>query len=560
MKNKLYLFLIFQFSCYFYSYAQNCESIKEWNTIIQQEWPSLSTKNIRSGSEISNQILYNLYSDKLFIPFANKSFEKSNTIWGTSKWKKIRDCKNKKGYSQLDHIGWISQIALAPLWNKRVTEEVKQEIIKVNATRKEFEKDMALLESGTIFLSDITRLKGYISTKYQKLLPSEITAMENLIDLKENGVSNNVLLVSANLLNEKKISLPLLSELLYFQKDNARVYDTSDDATRKKANDIINTKMLESLNQLVPMEQLALEQIDANANALNQIEQFYAGFHSTYSKFKGYPIVKDTYQEIISKKSSIITEMYDTVDEKIKNATSLDQLSQIKSVYLSNTDVTQPVILKLDASINSATETIKTREREIALAKKREIIAQEEEAKRKRREEIENAKIQKLENLRRWKKMEHCTISYANEYWQEYHSKNGGGDLRTIFEGRFKDIPKENVSFLVYEFVVWYSDYCGSSIQKASPVGLKQRYYEPISNNADMSGYTYSYKEVMVDDLIVGGFLRKFNGTLLVYLDLSNYNTYTNFYKNFGCDSDEMKQLYANMMRLELNKPSLQSK
>lgn len=560
MKNKLYLFLIIQFCHYFYASAQNCESLKEWNTIIQQEWPNLNTGKVRSGSEQSNRILYNLYSDKFFIPFANKSFEKSNTIWGTSKWKKIRDCKNKKDYSQLAHIGWLSQIALAPLWNKRVTEEVKQEIIKLNTTRKEFEKEMAQLESGTVSLGDISRLKGYITTKYQRLLPSEIAAFKNLINTKENSVSNSVLLVSANRLYEKKITVPLLSELLYFHKDNSKVYDASDHSTRKKANDIINAKILESLNQLVSKEQKKLVEIGTNVNAFDQLEQFYSGFHSTFSKFKDYPIVKDTYHEIIRKKSSIVTEMYNTVDEKIKIATNLNQLSQIKSIYLSNVDKTQPAILKLNTSIISATETIKTREREIEFAKKRELIAQEEEAKRKRLEEIENAKRLKLENLRRWKKMENGIVTYANEYWHEYHSKNRGGDLRTIFDGKFKDIPKESVSFLVYEFVVWYSDYCGSYIQNASPVGLKQRYYEPISNNADMSGYTYSYKEVMVDDLIVGRFLRKFNGTLLVYRDLNNYSSYTNFYKNFGCDSDEIKQLYENMMRLELNKPSLQSK
>ncbi|MEG3659450.1 hypothetical protein V5097_18705 [Arenibacter palladensis] len=395
MKKPIY-FLFIAFNSYFCHtvFSQNCDSLEEWNTIIEKEFPELNTSRLRSGSEKSNRILYNLYSDKYFIPFANKSFENINSIWGNSKWKKLRNCRSKKKYSTLKHIGWLNQFALEPLWNKRVTDKVRTNIIELNKTRSLYNEIISKLNSGIVAFDELIKYKAYATKEFRMLMPSEIETFLRSIKTKETSISNSTIIASANEYANKKIDINNLQQLYNFRMSNSLVYDRADESTRKKANEIVNHRIKEFLDTLVPLEQKKLYQIQS----LDKVESFYLNFNKYFSNFTNYSNVKALNNDILEKKTAIIVGQSDAIHNKIAQSSNIEELNAIESVYLSRINQKQATIVSLKNSLKSRAEFIKRKEREIAINK---------EKKQKAFNDFADKRISEIKNLRQLLKIKY---------------------------------------------------------------------------------------------------------------------------------------------------------
>jgi hypothetical protein len=372
MKTPFLLLLIFFFNFICLVYAQNCSSLEEWNSIIDKEFPDLNTSNLRSGSEISNRILYNLYSDKYFVPFANKSFDRFNLILGTSKWKKLRNCQSKKDYSNLKHIGWLHNFSLEPLWNKRVTDEVKTKSSELNNIRIEYNSLVSKLKLGNASFNDIIQFKSLANNKFRKLMPSEVDYFVKILNEQETSVANKTLLSTANEYLGKEVSFNSLQQLYNFEISNTMVYSRADNITINKVNDIIKNKTNSMLNIIIPQEETKLKQIGLGEITIEDINSFYNDFYKSYSKFIKFTIVKDFDQKIKNKKTSITSILFNNISTSIRQTNNINQLNNIESKYLSNVDDGNATIIALK-------NHIKTKQNEITAKKQKEELERKED-------------------------------------------------------------------------------------------------------------------------------------------------------------------------------------
>lgn len=451
MKKSIY-FLLIAFNSYFCHtvFSQNCDSLEEWNTIIEKEFPELNTSRVRSGSEKSNRILYNLYSDKYFIPFANKSFENSNSIWGTSKWKKLRNCRSKKKYSTLKHIGWLNQFALEPLWNKRVTDKVKANIIELNKTRSQYNEIISKLNSGMVSFDELNKYKAYATKEFRMLMPSEIETFLSLIKTKETSISNSTIIASANEYANKKIDINNLQQLYNFQMSNSLVYDRADESTRKNANEIVNNRIKVFLEVLVPVEQKKLNQIQS----LDKVESFYLNFNKHFSNFSNYSNVKALNNDILEKKTAIIVGQSDAIKTKIAQSLNLEELNGIESTYLTRINHEHGTIVSLMNILKSREEFIKNRDREIALDNER----RENELRQfalQRMSKIKNLRqslrVKYESNLPTIEELQNILIDYVNTMNNDgtYNIKRAENMIRSIEKFGYMRMYDKNLS--VYE-------------------------------------------------------------------------------------------------------------
>lgn len=351
--------------------AQNCDSMEEWNAIIEKEFPDLNTSRVRSGSQISNRILYNLYSDKYFVPFANRSFGKFNLTLGTSKWKKLRNCRSKKKYESLEHIGWLHHFGLEPLWNQRVTERVKTKSADLNKLRIEYSDLVHKLKLGSASFDDIIKYESSAKTKFGMLMPSEIEYLLNLIIEQKTIVADRTLLSKANEYALKDVSATSLQQLYNFRTSYSMIYNRSSNMTKENVNKIINERIGSILTSIITQERIVLKQIGMDEGSFDKTASFYNDFQKSYSNFLNYPIVKELQKEIINRRTAIVSNIHPYISNRINQSTTLNELDKIELHYLKHVNQDNTII-SLKKQLESKEASIKEEERKIALSLKKE--------------------------------------------------------------------------------------------------------------------------------------------------------------------------------------------
>src|ERR1044072_1965729 len=144
MKFLLFPALLLAMHC---ACAQNCNDLEDWSRILRDEYSNVDFRSITSGSALSNRIIYNLYSDKYFIPFGGEPFDKLSDHQGDASWKRVQMCNQKKKVAGDPYIGWIHWIGMEPLSNKMKGDEVARKVVELRNLRAEYNAAIKEIQS-----------------------------------------------------------------------------------------------------------------------------------------------------------------------------------------------------------------------------------------------------------------------------------------------------------------------------------------------------------------------------------------------------------------------------
>ncbi|EPR71072.1 hypothetical protein [Cyclobacterium qasimii] len=425
------LLLIITICLSFYSAdAQSCSSIEEWDILITNEFPNVDTNTINSGGKTSNRILYNLYSDKYFIPFSNKSFEKLSFNSGVKTWKKLRNCRSKNKYQNLKNIGWITHFGLSPLSNEIAFNQVKKKSGEINNLRGEYNRIVNKFESGDVSYDELIRYKKLANTSFNSLMPSEVDHFLKLILENESTIANKSLLQSANQYTLREGNLNTLNDLENFKQLNQKMYAQANDDTRKVVTTILSDKKSAVLEVLMQNESNRLRQIGSGEIGLVNINSFFKNFENLYSKYQNYNSVNILYQDVVIGKTKIVSDLKENVSNKIANAKTPNQINDIESKYLSNTNKEDQMIVLINNYL---------------LARKNTILNQIEVDRLKAELEARNKRLKETETKL-------AQLEKAVEIIDNYHRAIGGMvNLKNIKSTNYTMTPEINQDLSVFE-------------------------------------------------------------------------------------------------------------
>jgi len=405
MKKTLLLIIIFYLN-FNNADSQNCSSLVEWNAIINEEFPKVDTYHIRSGARVSNRILYNLYSDKYFVPFAGKSFDKLSVNAGKSISKKLRKCRSKKKYQSLKNIGWLSMIGVEPLTNPLVIERVKKQSSEVNTLRAEYIQLLSLFKSGGVTFNELARYKGMAINHFIWLMPSEVENYLKVIAESENKIANKTLLDLANAYNTKEANLATLNQLQYFESSNRQIYAAASENVKTEVAQILKRNKAAFVVAVTKKEQQKLEQLSKTNTPITNINSHYKSFNRSFSQYREYAVVKEHYIDIQKVKTMHVVNMSSKLGSAILSENNLESLKNLNSIYLTNVTVSSPVIGVLKRQLTTRENSIKkaqkiAQEKALAIKKAAEGVFATEEANRQRTIANHKFRVKKLrEELR----------------------------------------------------------------------------------------------------------------------------------------------------------------
>ncbi|TBV26654.1 hypothetical protein DMZ43_06205 [Meridianimaribacter sp. CL38] len=231
----------------------------------------------------------------------------------------------------------------------------------------------------------------------------------------------------------------------------------------------------------------------------------------------------------------------------------------------------------LSFDINNTNEAIALKDKEITAieAKKAKELelkkAREQEQERIYKEYKEKQQAKELawqqallvskEKQKAYKKENNNIVTFEDSFWwNTFGTTDEAKQLMSVFEGHFDLIPYKSKSWVLWEYILYKSNKCSSSISDAKTVSVKVTEFQAMSQiENDGRGYISYYQDILVDGQLHNYFLINLRYHVVNYSEMTQLITLLyKFNAKFGCNSKEAKQLYTNMTKMALNKPALQ--
>ncbi len=323
--------LIFFFFCT--AHSQNCGSLEEWKNVILSEYPNINIKrDARSGTKLYKVIMFNLYSDKYFVPFAGKPYDEITDKGRLLRHKKIRTCHQKKKYQGDEMISWMHWSALKPFSIIRLEEPTKQKVREARQLRKEYNDLKGKIQSGQLSSNELEALAGSVGNTFDMLFPSEIARMKTLIQENLRGASDkelNALLGEIAKMNNTREDL---NQLYAFSQVHGAFYRNAGSSSKQKVEAAREAKIISILEGLMSEEANKLGQI----KTLEALNHYYYSFSDLYGDFERYTIVQKTKNAIRERKTSHIASNSEALGAMLSKMTDLEELSDFEELYLRN--------------------------------------------------------------------------------------------------------------------------------------------------------------------------------------------------------------------------------
>lgn len=318
--------------------AQNCGDLEEWSKMLRDEFSDADLSNLRSGSALSNRILYNLYSDKYFIPFGGEPYDKMGEGEREARWKRVRMCNQRKKYAGDPYMNWIHWIGMGPLSIKHLGPETARKVAELRNLRAEYNATLQQIQSGEMSFEKFAGIKRLTITKFQPLLPSEIKYFAGVAAAAETGIANKDIIAQAQTAVQAGSSYNSIIELQAFRQRKSALYAAADNSSKEKANALIDSKIKIILEALVAEEIQDIGHIAANEEGVAKINRKQRDFNQRYTPFTDFAEVGNANRQISARKTEIVNRMSGDIRSRILNATEVESIRQIEVMYLSNVD------------------------------------------------------------------------------------------------------------------------------------------------------------------------------------------------------------------------------
>lgn len=369
--------------------AQNCSSIEEWKKIVYSEFPNINIKrDARLGTMMHKRLMFNLYSDKYFVPFAGKPFDELSDGGRMSRWKRFRVCHQKKKYVGDEFVQWVNNTADSPFSKIRLKEPTKQKVKEARALRNDYNRQLQLIQSGQLSSMELEQLFNSVDNKFGMLFPSELKVIKSVIKQNKSKAANKSVTALISQINSFSNNFTDLDRLGQFKSKNYPFYQNADAESINNVEKVRLQKLNSLLKELVEKERKDF----AKPLNIKGFNEFIKQFDSKFAGYKNNESVKKLNQEIIDRKTNHIANNSDDVNRIIKILTTVDQIKKVRAEYLNYVDKSRPTISNLIKNLENQENNI------ILLAKKERELFNE---LINRRKGIANGLISESSSLRR---------------------------------------------------------------------------------------------------------------------------------------------------------------
>lgn len=361
--------------------AQKCGDLEAWGQRLEAEFPGVNLGNFHSGSQASNRLLLNLYSDASFKPVFGQVFDEMSErsrMAGGKKWSK---CQNKLPALQMGTRLWLIYFGIGPVTNPQGAAYVAQELPKLRALRAEYTAVVADIERGDLRLADLNRLGPVVPRKYAMLWPSEIIRLEELIFNAKSAAAGQELVRAAESLTRVDCSTGILSSFTDFESNYADMFSAAKRDIAAKARQLVAQKMDACLTGLVSAEAVKLAALSSEREAdfltLLELEE------RVKSDFKGIPDRSDLRNlrlDIRQMKTAQTVRTYETFVAEVTKSENVKQLNDLAN-FLKTLDQSEPKVQQLAQAVTLRLQRIRSDQ----LARQQaELKAQQEKDQRAR--------------------------------------------------------------------------------------------------------------------------------------------------------------------------------
>ncbi len=346
---------IFAILCLLFSCAQlrsqDCNDLENWGELLEAEFPGLNFGAIRSGSAQSNRMLFNLYSDKYFLPVSGKPYDELSARGRQSSGARLKRCQRKKTSLQSGTKLWMNYFGTGPLTNEREAPLVAQRVGELRVLRKRYDGILNDLRSGDMEYLEVQRLKQVAGREFALLLPSEIKTLTDALAASGTELADKSLLAKASQLDEVTPSLALLARLTAFDGVNAALFQAATPAAQTQVKATIRQKIDKTLALVLAAEQTKLAAISlTDPDALKDYFLFDQQIASTYAETMSHPRVKQLLKQVNERKTNFVAGQRSVLEAEIAGATTekplLDLVNFLAKLEAGNSDI---VALQLKA-------------------------------------------------------------------------------------------------------------------------------------------------------------------------------------------------------------------
>jgi hypothetical protein len=310
--------------------GQDCNDLENWGKMLEAEFPDVNMSGIRSGSRESNRMVFNLYSDKFFVPVSGKPFDQLSAGARAAKGTKVRRGERKTTALQSGTHLWMNYVGTAPLGNGREAELVIKAVVEIRALRKRYAGIMNDLGSGDVEYNEVQRLKRVASQEFALLLPSEINQLLDALKTVGSEVADKSLLAKANMLNGDIPSPTLSHRLANFANANAILYKAATPAGRSAADDIIRANLDQTLAEIFVLERAKLDAISlTDPDALKNCLTLEQRIRTTYNRLLNNTHVKAFFKDLTDRKTTYVAGQRKVFESEIASATNEKMLGDL---------------------------------------------------------------------------------------------------------------------------------------------------------------------------------------------------------------------------------------
>lgn len=355
MKN--YLIVLMLFSCIQNSIQAQvkCERLLEWTKVAKVEFPDVSFNKVVVGSSLYNKVLYNLYSDKYFVPIFGKPFDEISVKDRNSIYMQLRKCSVQGKYSE--ELSWEAGTLLHPLAESGFGDYPSSKVLnKIQEFRKLREQYNSITVSVKNSNNSSKELENYLSVLNNDLsilFPSEIKMLKDLILMKLKIQAEKELTQILNSELSKSPSYESFVTHFSFKEDNHILFNYLDDGVKNQINSKIQSNLSTIVKNLMTAELLKVNALKADGSSIESINYLIASFRSKYLYYFKYDQISSAFSSFESKKTKIISSIYPKIKEKIGSIQSIPDLNKFEDEYLSNTLSTDISIVELYKLLNN---------------------------------------------------------------------------------------------------------------------------------------------------------------------------------------------------------------
>lgn len=248
-------------------------------------------------------------------------------------YKKISGFK-RKGYPWAKRLDWYMWGAFT---QERAYKMALSETQIIQELRSEYSQETEKIYAGEISFGDLENLSRRIEKKYNKLLPSEISTLSNLIANGKQKAANNTLKDEANAINQLPVSISSLQSLETFKRLHQNLYAYASENVQMDVDAQVQQKKQNILSELVERDKEELNNMDLSSVSIETLNKAWNQINLAYGPYQNEASVKELFQFYSQQKTQFVTLNASKIAEEVGRFNSPTKLKELHTYYLSNT-------------------------------------------------------------------------------------------------------------------------------------------------------------------------------------------------------------------------------